>query len=557
MARFDLEAFLEAIERHRVTRAFLVPPILLALAKHPLVDRHDLCVARPDRVGCRAARRAESPGGAPIASAAGRPGLRADRDEPGHAPASRGARHGREARRRSGRRCRGPSAGRSTSRPVRRSRAGERRRDRDPRSAGDARLPARPDRDRRGHRRGRVVPHRRHRARRRRWVAVHRRPPEGADQGARAPGGTRRARGRAQRTRPSPTRRSCRHRTGTAARCRRRSSSCAMRSTSTSCGRMSPSGWRRHKRIRRIEAVEQIPQEPVREDPAPRARREGARGGRCGERPMSAGGRLVPLTGAGWADDAPGIRARAIDGRRRPPLRDRRVRAGSSAGGLVPRRALRLVLEGEIEYRFEDGQPTASDRGRGGAVARRRRPGASGAQRRRRRDHAVSDRSCVRRRGRWRRAGARIGGAGYATWPAEECQLTFSSQPIHPVTHPQHPLRHPRPMTLAYLPTLYKARRVPTKQVGVRDLRGAHAGADGRCGARVRRPRASLPGTRVAGVPDAARWEGLRAHAAAPVAGARVPDGRTQPSAPQAPGGLLGRRVAAPARLLLLAVAAA
>jgi len=42
MARFELQAFLEAIESHRVTRAFLVPPILLALAKHPLVDRYDL-----------------------------------------------------------------------------------------------------------------------------------------------------------------------------------------------------------------------------------------------------------------------------------------------------------------------------------------------------------------------------------------------------------------------------------------------------------------------------------------------------------------------------------
>jgi len=42
MQRFDLQGFLEAIEAHRVTRAFLVPPILLALAKHPLVDRHDL-----------------------------------------------------------------------------------------------------------------------------------------------------------------------------------------------------------------------------------------------------------------------------------------------------------------------------------------------------------------------------------------------------------------------------------------------------------------------------------------------------------------------------------
>jgi acyl-CoA synthetase (AMP-forming)/AMP-acid ligase II len=42
MPRFDLEQFLQALERHGVTRAFLVPPILLALAKHPLVDQFDL-----------------------------------------------------------------------------------------------------------------------------------------------------------------------------------------------------------------------------------------------------------------------------------------------------------------------------------------------------------------------------------------------------------------------------------------------------------------------------------------------------------------------------------
>jgi acyl-CoA synthetase (AMP-forming)/AMP-acid ligase II len=41
MRRFELDAFLAAVERHRVTRAFLVPPILLALAKHPAVERYD------------------------------------------------------------------------------------------------------------------------------------------------------------------------------------------------------------------------------------------------------------------------------------------------------------------------------------------------------------------------------------------------------------------------------------------------------------------------------------------------------------------------------------
>jgi len=42
MPRFDLEEFLWAIQEHRVTRACLVPPIVVALAKHPLVDAYDL-----------------------------------------------------------------------------------------------------------------------------------------------------------------------------------------------------------------------------------------------------------------------------------------------------------------------------------------------------------------------------------------------------------------------------------------------------------------------------------------------------------------------------------
>ncbi len=42
LPRFDLEAFLGTIERYRVTRAFVAPPVVLALAKHPLVERFDL-----------------------------------------------------------------------------------------------------------------------------------------------------------------------------------------------------------------------------------------------------------------------------------------------------------------------------------------------------------------------------------------------------------------------------------------------------------------------------------------------------------------------------------
>ncbi|MGI8462470.1 MAG: AMP-binding protein [Solirubrobacterales bacterium] len=38
MPRFDLEQFLDLIESHKVTRAYVVPPIALALAKHPAVE---------------------------------------------------------------------------------------------------------------------------------------------------------------------------------------------------------------------------------------------------------------------------------------------------------------------------------------------------------------------------------------------------------------------------------------------------------------------------------------------------------------------------------------
>jgi acyl-CoA synthetase (AMP-forming)/AMP-acid ligase II len=70
MPRFDLGAFLTTVERYRVTRAELVPPILLALAQAPVVADHDLsslrvvtCGAAPlspqveqvcrDRLGCQ------------------------------------------------------------------------------------------------------------------------------------------------------------------------------------------------------------------------------------------------------------------------------------------------------------------------------------------------------------------------------------------------------------------------------------------------------------------------------------------------------------------------
>jgi acyl-CoA synthetase (AMP-forming)/AMP-acid ligase II len=42
MPRFDLEQFLKAAQDYEVTLAHLVPPIILALAKHPIVDNYKL-----------------------------------------------------------------------------------------------------------------------------------------------------------------------------------------------------------------------------------------------------------------------------------------------------------------------------------------------------------------------------------------------------------------------------------------------------------------------------------------------------------------------------------
>lgn len=40
--RFDMVQMLELTQTHKITRLFLVPPIVLGLAKHPIVDKYDL-----------------------------------------------------------------------------------------------------------------------------------------------------------------------------------------------------------------------------------------------------------------------------------------------------------------------------------------------------------------------------------------------------------------------------------------------------------------------------------------------------------------------------------
>jgi acyl-CoA synthetase (AMP-forming)/AMP-acid ligase II len=69
MPRFDLEKFLQLVQDYQVTQALVVPPIVLALARHPAVPRYDLSSLRlitsgaaplgadlasecADRVGC-------------------------------------------------------------------------------------------------------------------------------------------------------------------------------------------------------------------------------------------------------------------------------------------------------------------------------------------------------------------------------------------------------------------------------------------------------------------------------------------------------------------------
>jgi len=42
LPRFDLIGFLDVLEQHRITRAYVAPPVVLALAKHPAVDGVDL-----------------------------------------------------------------------------------------------------------------------------------------------------------------------------------------------------------------------------------------------------------------------------------------------------------------------------------------------------------------------------------------------------------------------------------------------------------------------------------------------------------------------------------
>ena len=65
MPRFDLELYLKTVSKYQTPRLWIVPPVALALAKHPLVDAHDIsCV---EQIFSAAA-----PLGADVAEAMGR-----------------------------------------------------------------------------------------------------------------------------------------------------------------------------------------------------------------------------------------------------------------------------------------------------------------------------------------------------------------------------------------------------------------------------------------------------------------------------------------------------
>ena len=42
MAKFDIEKFCVAVQKFKITFAYVVPPVVLLLSKHPIVDKYDL-----------------------------------------------------------------------------------------------------------------------------------------------------------------------------------------------------------------------------------------------------------------------------------------------------------------------------------------------------------------------------------------------------------------------------------------------------------------------------------------------------------------------------------
>lgn len=46
MEKFDLQQFCELVQQHKITYSYVVPPVVLGLSKHPIVDKYDLSSLR-------------------------------------------------------------------------------------------------------------------------------------------------------------------------------------------------------------------------------------------------------------------------------------------------------------------------------------------------------------------------------------------------------------------------------------------------------------------------------------------------------------------------------
>lgn len=46
LPRFELPLFLDTVDKFKITTLHLVPPIIVALAKHPLVDQYSLATVK-------------------------------------------------------------------------------------------------------------------------------------------------------------------------------------------------------------------------------------------------------------------------------------------------------------------------------------------------------------------------------------------------------------------------------------------------------------------------------------------------------------------------------
>lgn len=46
MPKFEIEKFCSIIQNHKVTFAYVVPPVVLLLGKHPIIDKYDLSSLR-------------------------------------------------------------------------------------------------------------------------------------------------------------------------------------------------------------------------------------------------------------------------------------------------------------------------------------------------------------------------------------------------------------------------------------------------------------------------------------------------------------------------------